>query len=131
MADGVVAETKDGIRGNVPGKTRAQVSVATVAGNHVVLDLGGVHSALCAHLQPGSLRVKTGDRVQRGQVLGLVGNTGNSYGPHLHFHISDGIPVLGSEGLPYTIDSYEVLSVKVWEPREAELPMNDDRVRFP
>lgn len=58
--------------------TRILLAFSTL--NHVVLDLGGGHYALYAHLEPGSLRVKTGDRVQRGQVLGLVGNTGDSYG---------------------------------------------------
>ena len=53
-----------------------------------------------AHLQPGSLRVKLGDKVRRGQTLGLVGNSGNSTEPHLHFHITDANSPLGSEGLP-------------------------------
>ncbi|WP_353116281.1 M23 family metallopeptidase [Microbacterium sp.] len=40
-----------------------------------------------AHMQHGSMRVKTGDHVKVGQVIGLVGNTGHSYGAHLHFEI--------------------------------------------
>ena len=59
-------------------------------------------------MQPGSLRVHRGDRVKRGQVLGLVGNTGNSLAPHLHFHVMDGPLPLASNGLPYEIDSFEV-----------------------
>ena len=42
----------------------------------------------------------------QGQVLGLLGNSGNSSAPHLHFHIMDGTSVLGSEGLPYVLDSF-------------------------
>jgi hypothetical protein len=54
----------------------------TMGGNTVVLDLGsGVH-AFCSHLQPGSIRVKAGDRVRVGQILGLVGNSGNGNAPH-------------------------------------------------
>lgn len=59
-----------------------------------------------AHLQPGSLLVKAGDRVKRGQVLGLVGSSGNSDVPHLHFHISDRASFLGADGLPFVIESF-------------------------
>ena len=105
VADAVVAATKDGIPENIPGPTSRAVPITleTVGGNYVVLDLGGGRFAFYAHFQPGSLRVKTGDRVKRGQVIGLVGNSGNSTEPHLHFHVSDGVSPLGSEGLPYAI----------------------------
>jgi len=111
VADGVVTETKDGIPENVPGlDSRAvPITLETVGGNHVILDIGGGHFAFYAHLQPGSLRVKLGDKVRRGQVIGLVGNSGNSTEPHLHFHISNGNSPLGSEGLPYSLTSFEVV----------------------
>ena len=64
--------------------------------------------AFYAHLQPGSLKVKLGDKVRRGQVVGLVGNSGNSTEPHLHFHVSDANSPLGCEGLPYALDAFEV-----------------------
>jgi murein DD-endopeptidase MepM/ murein hydrolase activator NlpD len=69
----------------------------------VVADIGGGHFAVYAHLKLGSVRVKTGDRVRRGDVLGLLGNTGNTSHPHLHFHIVDGPSALASNGLPYVI----------------------------
>ncbi len=111
VADGVVVELKDGIPENVPGpRSRAvPITLETVGGNHVVLDLGGGRYAFYAHLQPGKLRVHMGDRVKRGQVLGLLGNSGNSTEPHLHFHLSDGVSPLGSEGLPYVLDSLGAL----------------------
>src|SRR5262249_21763987 len=52
------------------------------------------------------LLVKKGQRVKRGQVLGKLGNTGNTSAPHLHFHLMDGPSVLGSSGVPYLIDSF-------------------------
>ena len=106
VADAVVVATKDGLPDNVPGITSRAVPITleTVGGNYVILDLGGGRFAFYAHLQPGSLRVKTGDRVKRGQVVGLVGNSGNSTEPHLHFHVSDGVSPLGSEGLPFAVD---------------------------
>ena len=111
VADGVVTEVKDGIPENIPGiDSRAvPITLETVGGNHVILDIGGGHFAFYAHLQPGTLRVKLGEKVRRGQVLGLVGNSGNSTEPHLHFHIENANSPLGAEGLPYSLSSFEVV----------------------
>ena len=111
VLDGVVTATKDSIPENVPGiNSRAvPITLETVGGNHVIVDIGGGRYAFYAHLQPGSLRVRKGDRVKRGQVLGLVGNSGNSTEPHLHFHLSDGPSPLGSEGIPYVHESFAVI----------------------
>ena len=81
----------------------------TASGNYVVQDLGGGRSAVYAHLQTGGVRVSPGDHVRRGQVLGLVGNTGLSSEPHLHFHVVDGpgVPArLGGDGVPYVFDGF-------------------------
>lgn len=143
VANGTVVEVKDSIPENVPGiNSRAvPITLETVGGNHVVIDIGGGHYAFYAHLKPGSLTVKLGDKVKRGQVIGLVGNTGNSTEPHLHFHISDGVSPLGSEGLPYRMDSFEILghcttfsmgcqrSAPVT--RKGEVPLANVLVRFP
>ena len=113
VADGIVVDTKDSIPENIPGGRAVPINLITVGGNYIVVDIGNGRYAFYAHLRPGSLRVKVGDRVQRGQVIGLVGNSGNSTEPHLHFHIGDavarGTSTLGAEGLPYAIDRMEVL----------------------
>jgi len=57
-------------------------------------------------LQPGSRKVKPGDKVAAGQVLGLLGNSGNSDAPHLHFHVMDGPSPLKSNGLPYVFTKF-------------------------
>jgi hypothetical protein len=103
VADGIVVETKDSIPQNVPGaNSRAvPITMVTVGGNHVAIDIGHGHYALYAHVQPGSLRVKVGDHVKRGQVIALLGNSGNSTEPHVHFQIADGPTFLSSEGIPY------------------------------
>jgi hypothetical protein len=143
VANGVVVAVKDSIPENVPGiNSRAvPITLETVGGNHIVLDIGGGHYAFYAHVKPGSLRVKLGDRVTRGQVLALVGNTGNSTEPHLHFHISDGVSPLGSEGVPYRLESFEIVghcrtfnmgcqrSAPVV--RKGEVPLANVLMRFP
>ena len=134
VADGAVVSTTDGIPENIPGSTSRAVAITpeTIGGNNVILDLGDGHFAFYAHIQPGSLRVKVGDKVRRGQTLGLVGNSGNSTEPHLHFHVSDGPLALQSEGLPYVLESFEVqTALNTWEPRQNELPLENTHVRFP
>ncbi|HSP97166.1 MAG TPA: M23 family metallopeptidase [Candidatus Dormibacteraeota bacterium] len=108
-ADARVAAVVDGLPEQTPGKFPEAITLAEADGNSVVLDLGHGRFALYAHLQPGSLRVHPGDRVTRGQVIGLVGNSGNSVAPHLHFHVMDGASALDSNGLPYEIDAFEVV----------------------
>ena len=143
VADGIVAATKDSIPENIPGPASRAVPITleTVGGNYVILDIGNGRYAFYAHLQPGSLRVKKGDRVKRGQVVGLVGNSGNSTEPHLHFHISDSPSPLGSEGIPYRHDSFQLVgrcrqalsgcSSATPETRRGEIPMGNMLIRFP
>jgi murein DD-endopeptidase MepM/ murein hydrolase activator NlpD len=109
VADGKVVEVKDGIVENVPNQPPVvPITLETVAGNHINLDLGGGVYAMYAHLQPGSLKVKLGDTVKRGQVIALLGNTGNSTEPHLHFQLMDRNSPLMSEGLPYKLPPYTI-----------------------
>lgn len=69
-------------------------------GNQVVLKHSNGEYSFYAHLIPGSLNVKKGDKVKRGQILGKVGNSGNSDGPHLHFQLMNGPDKSTARGLP-------------------------------
>jgi murein DD-endopeptidase MepM/ murein hydrolase activator NlpD len=82
-------------------------TVDSLAGNRVVLDIGNGNYVLYAHLKPGSVTVAEGDRVTRGQVMGQLGQSGNSTAPHLHFHVMDRPSPTGlcAQGLPYVFDS--------------------------
>jgi murein DD-endopeptidase MepM/ murein hydrolase activator NlpD len=104
VADGIVAATKDSIPENPVGGRAVKIDLVTVGGNYVGIDIGNGKYALYAHVQPGSLRVKVGDRVKRGQVIALLGNSGNSTEPHVHFQIADAPAFLSSEGIPYATD---------------------------
>jgi murein DD-endopeptidase MepM/ murein hydrolase activator NlpD len=108
VADGTVVETLATLDDQVPGTLPdpKTITLANIDGNHIVLDIGHGKYAFYAHLQKNSLLVAKGDHVKRGQVLALLGNTGNTSAPHLHFHLMDGPSVLGSSGLPYVIDHF-------------------------
>jgi hypothetical protein len=110
VADGVVVHAMDDIADNVGAPTAAAHALENATGNFVALDLGNGRFAFYEHLQHGSVAVKPGDRVRRGQVIARLGNSGStSMGPHLHFHVSDAPSALGAEGLPFTFDGFEVL----------------------
>ena len=111
VAAGTVALIRDGSPDHAAfGAQHPAVIDATAApGNVVVIDLGNARFATYAHLKPGSLRVSEGDRVVEGQLLARIGNSGNSLGPHLHFHVSDGREPLGGEGLPFALRSFELI----------------------
>jgi len=125
----------------VPTLRAVPITLETVGGNYVIIDIGGGRYAFYAHLQPGSLRVKKGDRVRRGQVVGLVGNSGNSTEPHLHFHLADGTTPLGAEGIPYAHDAFDLVgrcrsllgncAAMAAETRRHETPLANMIIRFP
>lgn len=69
-------------------------------GNNVVIDHGNGEFSAFAHLKKGSVRVKEGDTVKQGDVIALLGNSGNSDGPHLHYQLMAGPKIFHSDGLP-------------------------------
>ena len=111
VEDGVVRDLQDDVADNVPlaplPLPRA-VSARGLYGNYVIVESKGrfVHYA---HLQRGSVGVRAGQRLRRGDVLGRVGNSGNTTGPHLHLHVSDRATFEGSDGLPFAMAPLELL----------------------
>jgi hypothetical protein len=113
VADAKVASVTDKYPSQTPGKYPTNITFEEADGNSVVLDLGGGRYALYAHFQKGTIRVHPGDTVKRGEVLALVGNSGNSLVPHLHFHVMSTLTPLASNGLPYEIDAFRVTGATV------------------
>jgi urea transporter/murein DD-endopeptidase MepM/ murein hydrolase activator NlpD len=82
-ADGTVARAVDGVPDNAIG----QPNLRQNWGNLIVLQHGPALFSMVAHLAPGSLKVREGQVVRRGDALGLCGNSGRSAVPHLHFQL--------------------------------------------
>lgn len=108
VADGPVVAVLDGLPEQVPGVDPTGLTLAQYGGNHVVQDLGNGNFAFYAHLKTGSVKVKPGDRLGTAQVLGNVGNTGNSTAPHLHFHVMSAPDPLRADGLPFVFRSFKL-----------------------
>lgn len=112
---GVVARVVDRHRDmTVPDMDREHM-----AGNHVAIDCGDFFVIL-AHLRPGSVTVAAGDRVETGEPLGEMGNSGNSSEPHLHVHAQRGLP----EGAPLSGEP-------LWLTIDDEFPVRNQRIHVP
>jgi murein DD-endopeptidase MepM/ murein hydrolase activator NlpD len=111
-----------------PEAANSQLQDGLVFGFWVILDLGRGQFANYHHLQPGSLRVKVGDRVRRGQVLARVGDSGDAREPHLHFEVITST----NQGVPYLIDLFRCKSGSngSMERRIIELPPGNSIVTF-
>jgi murein DD-endopeptidase MepM/ murein hydrolase activator NlpD len=108
VADATVAAVRNDVVEPETIDAIPKVSIGDSSGNYIALDLGGGRYAFYEHLQRG-IRVRPGQRVKRGDVIGKVGLTGSGSMPHLHFHVADANSVLGAEGLPFTIDRVDLL----------------------
>jgi hypothetical protein len=151
VADATVVAAIDQYPDQIPDAPTG-ITLENAEGNHVILDLGDERFALYAHLKPGSVSVQEGDDVQQGQVIGELGNSGSSTGPHLHFHVMDSPSGLVADGVPYVFADFwltgtvpplaELLELDQAQapvpvdtglagPRLDALPLSRDMVEFP
>lgn len=100
--DGKIVAVVDGVYDNVPG----QKNEDQVWGNYIIIDhLNGEFSCM-VHFKKNSILVAVGDIVVRGQEVGLAGNSGNSTGPHLHYHLQTTASRETGVGLPIQFLDY-------------------------
>jgi hypothetical protein len=107
-AAGTVVIVRDDREDSLPRSvtTPPVVEASDAPGNVIVIDIGEGRFVAYAHLKTGSARVKAGDRVTAGQVLGAIGNSGHSMAPHLHFQVTDAAEPLLGEGLPFALHDF-------------------------
>ncbi|MFE6075483.1 M23 family metallopeptidase [Paenibacillus sp. NPDC057886] len=94
-ADGTIVEIKNDIPDNTPGVMNPEEP----AGNYVVIDHGHGEYSITGHIKEGSVAVKKGDKVKQGDLIGELGNSGNSSEAHLHFQVSDGPDLFNSRAI--------------------------------
>lgn len=112
VVDGVVYAARDGLPDNRPlvePPRPSSPSAAAAYGNYVIVAVNDRTFVHYVHLQRNSVAVKTGQAVRRGQVIGRLGNSGNTNGAHLHFNITDGPSPEAAQGLPFVFDAFESL----------------------
>lgn len=115
-AAGEVIRVVDGVPDNEPGvRGRA-------GGNGLVIDHGFGEFSSLWHARPGSVRVTVGDRVEAGQVVAEVGNSGRSSGAHIHLHLTRGD---GELALPAPFVDVWVDGVR----KDSALPVRGQRIR--
>jgi len=108
-ADGTVVTVCDGIR-TAPflGYGVVDFLARSFIGNHVVLEHGPSEFSLSAHLIRGTIPVREGQRVSRGEVIGRCGHSGHSSEPHLHFHLQDRKGFFAAAGMPITFKDISI-----------------------
>jgi hypothetical protein len=111
VADGVVSRVVKGLSDNKPGESPPfPISLADGAGNIVIMHIGNGIYVLYAHLIPGSNdHLEVGDFVAKGEMVGLLGNTGQSGAPHLHFQVMDGNSIAEAEGVTFEFEQFDDL----------------------
>jgi hypothetical protein len=105
-------------------------NIQTVAGNYIILEVSAQVYAAFAHFQMGSIQVSEGQSIKKGDVIGRVGHSGNSFAPHLHFQLMDSSDISTANGLPCAFEKYEVFQNGEWKEVFNSIPTNKDRIRF-
>jgi hypothetical protein len=105
VADGTVVTVVSDVADTPPLIPPVGLELSELGGNVVTIDIGGGVFAFYAHVAPGSPTVKVGDKVTRGQVIGTLGNSGNSTEAHLHFQLATSAASLTGDNLPFEIDT--------------------------
>ena len=123
-ADGVVTDVINGVRDNIPGS----MNPYSALGNAVFIQHREHEVSVLAHLKLGSIKVKVGDTVKKGQIIGLCGNSGNSSEPHLHYHLQNTPIIQNGTGIKCYFEKVIVTDDSKKEPRMNYSPVKGEIV---
>jgi len=123
-ANGVVTDVIQGVRDNAPGSMNPYSAI----GNAVIIQHKEDEVSVLAHFKQDSIRVKVGDKVRKGQVLGLCGNSGNSSEPHIHYHLQNTPIIQDGTGIKCLFDGVVVIKEKISTSEKKYSPVKGDVV---
>ena len=121
-ADGTVVEVIEGVHDNAPGSMNSYSAV----GNCVIIQHRADEVSVLAHFKQGTIKVKAGDKVKRGQLLGQCGNSGNSSEPHIHYHLQHSPVLQDGLGIKCVFDKVVVTKDGKTELRANYSPVKGD-----
>jgi murein DD-endopeptidase len=147
VADGIVSSIRDDFSESATLSEHVKYTPDKAAGNYVSIKIGNNQFAFYEHLKPKSIKVKIGQKVKKGDVIASLGFTGQTTGPHLHFHVAEADSPLGAEGIPFVFEQFEMLGSyanfgdfgkTVWTPindlkqlnRREERPKSNTVIKF-
>jgi murein DD-endopeptidase len=110
-AAGVVAAVRNDFAESSTISGSPHYTADNATGNYISIDIGNSNILFYEHLTPGSIKVKPGQQVKKGDKIATLGFTGQSTGPHLHFHVANANSPLGAEGIPFVFEHFTVLGV--------------------
>jgi len=122
-ADGTIEHVED----DIPDNKIGDVNIHENWGNTVIIKHGDTLFSSLSHLKSESIKVKPGDRVKEGDIVGNCGNSGRSPYPHLHIQFQS-TPYIGSPTMHYPFSYYILLSEKDFELKQFEIPQQDQKV---
>ena len=129
-SDGTVVVASDGRPDQPPPHAPPTPPIADTVGNHVIIKVkqGDIDDGdqpdriirylLYAHLKPGSIAVRVGQRLHRGDQVGLIGNSGFSSTPHLHFQVLTTPTFYPTDSTPYVFDRFDLVGFeteRIWD----------------
>lgn len=122
-ADGIVADLTDFVDDNEPGK----VNTSQNWGNTVVIKHTNTLFSQISHLKTGTLKVKKGDFIRKGEIIGLCGNSGRSPEPHIHFQ-AQATPLQGAKTINYPFAYYLRKSDGNHELKSFSIPVKGEHI---
>jgi len=114
----------DLFKGLILAPRNANKSIDYFLGNHLIIESIEGTYALMAHLRKGSIKVEEGQLVKAGDIIGQIGNSGNTIQPHLHFQLMNENDPSKSIPIPFSLKSYKIKQEGYWKDMTNDLPKN-------